>query len=34
MVCKIATPIEVFYDLMANEFDKTRVRLWDVLNLL
>ena len=28
MACKIATPTEVFYDLMANEFDKTRVRLW------
>lgn len=28
MAYKIATPTELFYDLMADEFDKTRVRLW------
>jgi len=28
MTCEIATPTEIFYNLIANEFDKTRVRLW------
>jgi len=33
MTCEIATPTEIFYNLIANEFDKTRVRLWPCVKL-